>query len=95
MASGCYVMLTRREYDVYCIGELEKELQKVTGGATIDFAEVLYFDSTAIGTLIRCLKKVRELDGTASLTLTNVSISLCRTFAMLNLSQIFTIEPRR
>lgn len=87
------VVLTAREYDIYSVANLERELGQLSAPhATVDLRYVRYLDTTCIAALIRVLKRLRNNDPTSTLTITNVQRSLRRVFQIANLDRLFTIR---
>jgi anti-anti-sigma factor len=85
--------LTAREYDVYSVANLERELGSLNAPhCTVDLRYVQYLDTTCIGALIRALKRLRTSDPASTLTITNVQRSLRRVFQIANLDRIFDIR---
>lgn len=87
------VVLTSREYDVYSVANLERELSALTAAhCTVDLRYVRYLDTTCIGALIRALKRLRNADPSSTLTITNMQRSLRRVFQIANLDRLFEIR---
>ncbi len=87
------VVLTAREYDVYSVANLERELGALTAShSTVDLRYVRYLDATCIGALVHALKRLRTTDPTSTLTITNVQRSLRRVFQIANLDSLFDIR---
>jgi anti-anti-sigma factor len=87
------VVLTAREYDVYSVANLERELGQLNSPhSTVDLRCVRYLDATCIGALIRALKRLRSTDPSSTLTITNVQRSLRRVFQIANLDRLFDIR---
>jgi anti-sigma B factor antagonist len=55
----------------------------------LDLREVGFMDSSSLGTLVTCLKRVRERDG--QLVLVGVSGSPMKVFALTGLDRVFDI----
>jgi anti-anti-sigma factor len=87
------VILTAREYDVYSVANLERELGGLSAAhCVVDLRYVQYLDTTCIGALIRVLKRLRHEDPKSTLTITNVQRSLRRVFQITNLDRLFEIR---
>lgn len=87
------VVLTAREYDVYSVANLERELGGLDAPhCTVDLRYVQYLDTTCISALIRVLKRLRRSDPQSTLTIRNVRASLLRVFQIANLDRIFDIR---
>lgn len=87
------VILTAREYDIYSVANLERELGGLHAShAVVDLRYVQYLDTTCIGALIRVLKRLRRHNPSSTLTITNVGRSLRRMFQIANLDRIFDIR---
>jgi anti-anti-sigma factor len=87
------VVLTAREYDVYSIANLERELGGLNARhSVVDLRYVHYLDTTSIGALIRVLKRLRREDPSSTLTITNLDSSLRRVFQIANLDRVFDIR---
>jgi anti-anti-sigma factor len=95
MVQGLFasVVLTAREYDVYSVTNLERELGILNAQhCTVDLRYVRYLDTTCIGALIRALKRLRSADPSSTLTITNMQRSLRRVFQIANLDRLFNIR---
>jgi anti-anti-sigma factor len=87
------VVLTAREYDIYSVARLERELDGLSAShCTVDLRYVRYLDTTCIGALIRALKRLRSSDPSSTLTITNVQRSLRRVFQIAGLDRLFDIR---
>jgi anti-sigma B factor antagonist len=56
----------------------------------MDLSDLEFMDSTGLGVLIGCLKRLKEADGT--LVLTNLRPAVARVFEVTGLDRIFTIR---
>lgn len=93
METEQYVLLQKTEYDIYTAPELEKELSVLeSGDALVDFANVTYIDSTALGRLISTLKRMRSIDEHSAITVTNLSPTMRRLFEMTEMKRLFHID---
>jgi anti-anti-sigma factor len=93
MQTESRVVLQKAEYDVYSVSDLDKELASLeSGNVVVDFINVEYIDSTALGHLIRALKHVRTKDAAAIMTLENVRPRIKRVLEITGLTQIFTLK---
>lgn len=54
----------------------------------VDFTNVKYHDSTALGSLIRALKRLREREPDATVTLINVSKQIYPLFEITRLDEV-------
>lgn len=88
---GWTILVTGGELDLYTAPQLRDEvLAKVADGAdriAIDLNGVGFIDSTGLGVLIACLKRVREQDGRLVLIAPEVS-PLRRLLALTGLEQV-------
>jgi anti-sigma B factor antagonist len=88
---GWTVLVTVGELDLYTAPHLREEvLAKVAGGAdhiAIDLNGVGFIDSTGLGVLIACLKRVREQDGRLVLVAPETS-PLRRLLGLTGLEQV-------
>jgi anti-anti-sigma factor len=87
------VILTAREYDVYSIADLERELRALNAPhCIVDLRYVRYLDATCIAALIRALKRLRSQEPSSTLALTNVPRSMRRVFQIAHLDRLFDIR---
>jgi anti-sigma B factor antagonist len=88
---GWTILVTGGELDLYTAPNLRDQvLAKVADGAgriAIDLNGVGFIDSTGLGVLIACLKRVREQDGRLVLIAPEVS-PLRRLLALTGLEQV-------
>ncbi len=79
------------ELDLHTSPQLrERVLELTTGGArriAVDLGGVTFMDSSSLGALITCLKRVRERDG--ELVLVGVQGPPAKVFALTGLDRVF------
>lgn len=93
MQTESRIVLRRAEYDIYNLALLDEELRALEpGSAAVDFVNVTYIDSTAIGRLIHALKELRLRDPQSTIALENVAPSIRRIFDIAALSNVFVIR---
>lgn len=87
------VTLRLAEYDLYNVSDFERELDMLTAGhCTLNLENVRFLDSTCLAALVRALKRMRIVDPSSELTLTNLRAPLQRIFRITGLWRIFHIE---
>ncbi|GHV38812.1 hypothetical protein FACS189490_01350 [Clostridia bacterium] len=83
------------EIDLFNSAQLKESLieliKKKQADINIDCAELLYLDSTALGSLVAVLKSVKEYDGEVSIS--NLKPALTRLFKITKLDNAFVIVP--
>ena len=62
------------------------------GAATIDFANVSFFDSSSISVLMRTYNRLRLADPSTAFSLVNVGPNIARVFKIVALDTIFHVE---
>ena len=93
MQTFATVVLSVAEYDIFAAQVLEHELLALDGGAaTVDFCNVRYIDSTALGVFVRTLKRLRTADPASTMRFVNVKPAVRRLFEITALTDIFQID---
>jgi len=94
-SGDCGVLRVAGEVDVYSASALrERTLDLVAAGAVhivIDLGGVTFIDSSGLGVLVGCLKRLREHDG--SLTLVIDADRVLRVFEITGLTKVFPPHP--
>lgn len=67
------------------------EASSISNELTIDFADVTYFESTALAAIVSTLKKVREAGG--DLTIRNLSPKQMKYFEITGLKDVLKLIP--
>lgn len=82
------------EVDVYTAPTLQQailtELSQDNFNLILNCTEVEFLDSTGLGVLVSALKRVRENDG--SITLTNLSERIMKVFVLTGLTSAFVFK---
>ena len=86
------VVLEREEYDIYDADALDAELRNAEAATIVDFKNVRYIDSTALGRMIRTLKRLRTSDSDATLVFENVAPSIAHVLAITGLDKLFIVR---
>jgi len=91
-----YVTLSG-EVDIYNAPQLKETLLAVIelneGNTIIDCKDLAYIDSTGLGVLISLLKRVKEYDG--SITITELKPYIGKIFTITGLDKVFNIQTQR
>lgn len=87
------VVLTESEYDVYSVSRLERELAELDASrTTIDMGHVQYLDMACLGAMVRTLKRLRLMDPSSTLHLTNTQRPIRRVFQITHLDDVFDVS---
>jgi anti-sigma B factor antagonist len=85
------------ELDLHTSPQLREHVLGLIGETPVrialDLADVGFMDSSSLGTLVTCLKRVRERDG--QLVLVGVAGSPMKVFTLTGLDRVFDIVPSR
>jgi len=96
LEGDAFVVSVTGEADMYTAPKIERELQDVLrlGGRSVavDFVEVGFIDSTALGVLTRFQRRFRARGG--DLVIVSDDRRVLRTFEITGLDRIFRIERR-
>jgi len=84
--------------DDLSISRIGSELREVIGDSAnprivLDFRNVIYMSSSALGMLITLHKRIRQADG--QLRLCDIQPSISEVFKITRLDEIFAIDPDR
>lgn len=85
------------ELDLHTSPQLREHVLALVGEPPVrialDLTDVGFMDSSSLGTLVTCLKRVRERDG--QLVLVGVTGSPMKVFTLTGLDRVFDIVPSR
>lgn len=85
------------ELDLHTSPQLREHVLALVGEPPVrialDLTDVAFMDSSSLGTLVTCLKRVRERDG--QLVLVGVTGSPMKVFTLTGLDRVFDIVPSR
>ncbi len=85
------------EVDIYNAPQLKEALLAVLdqneGDMIINCKDLVYIDSTGLGVLISLLKRVKEYDG--SITITELKPYIGKIFTITGLDKVFNIQTQR
>jgi anti-anti-sigma factor len=84
------VMIFSNEYDIACKEELRRDLARLSDvpNVVLDFTDVTYIDSTALGEFIR-MHNARTAKGYARETIVVTNLGLKRLFDLVHLHEVF------
>jgi anti-anti-sigma factor len=88
------VMIFSNDYDIECKDRLRNDLERLTPirNVVLDFTDVTYVDSTALGELIR-MHKTRAANGFERETIVVGSPHLQRLFELVQFEKVFRFVP--
>jgi anti-sigma B factor antagonist len=91
------VLVVYGDADLHTAPELRERIRMaIDGGATnvvLDFSEVAFIDSTSLGVLLGCVRRLRELDGQMRLVVPRPDVR--RTFELTLLDRVFPLDDSR
>ena len=95
---GIHVVSPRGELDAYTVAPLRARLAELieTDGASrlvVDLSDVTFLDSTALGTLVGALRRMREHDG--RLSIVTPSSAAGRIFELTGLDRVLELHATR
>lgn len=95
--SSWTVVRVSGELDLHTSPQLREHVLALVGEPPVrialDLTDVAFMDSSSLGTLVTCLKRVRERDG--QLVLVGVTGSPMKVFTLTGLDRVFDIVPSR